>query len=67
VFTVEALPASSAEPHRLQLNGRYAHADSHVRAALAQAGLRLVDLRGETLRLEAGLPVAGWLVSARRA
>lgn len=67
IFTVEALPPESAEPHRLQPNGRYAHARSHVEQSIERAGLALVDLHAETLRMEAGLPVAGWVVTARKA
>lgn len=65
VFTVEALPESAADDHRLQTNGRYAHAAPYLRETIAAAGLTLLELRAETLRSEAGLPVAGWLVSAR--
>jgi predicted TPR repeat methyltransferase len=64
VFTVEALPAGSTDAFRLHPNGRYAHAPEHVRSALQAAGLSLLDLRAETLRTEAGLPVHGWLVTA---
>ena len=66
IFTVEALPEGSALAHQLQANGRYAHAPAYLRSTLAEAGLSLVALRAETLRTEAGLPVAGWLVTARR-
>ena len=66
VFTVEALPEGSELAHRLQTNGRYAHAPAYLRSTLADAGLVLLDLRAETLRQEAALPVAGWLVTARR-
>jgi predicted TPR repeat methyltransferase len=66
IFTVEALPEGSALAHQLQANGRYAHAPAYLRSTLAEAGLGLVALRAETLRAEAGLPVAGWLVTARR-
>ena len=65
VFTVEALPPGSTENHRLQLNGRYAHSAEYLRSALREAGLVLTDMRSETLRMEAGLPVNGWLVTAR--
>jgi predicted TPR repeat methyltransferase len=64
VFTVEALPEDSAQPHALRQNGRYAHARAHVQAALQAASLRAVDIAAGTLRLEAGLPVHGWLVTA---
>jgi len=65
VFTVEALAEASTDAHRLQVNGRYAHASEYLRSALGEAGLALHGLRAETLRMEAGLPVAGWLVTAR--
>lgn len=65
VFTVEALPVESGAPHALQPNGRYAHSRAHVEAAVLGAGLVLVDLQTDTLRMEAGLPVAGWVVTAR--
>lgn len=65
VFTVEALPPASADAHRLQPNGRYAHAADYLRATVREAGLTLLDLHAETLRMEAGLPVSGWLVTAQ--
>ncbi len=67
IFTVEALTdEANSEGHALQPNGRYAHSAAHVRAALQQAGLRLLAITPETLRHEAGQPVAGWLVTAGR-
>lgn len=69
VFTVEALPNTPAQPnppHLLQANGRYAHAEGHVRQALQDAGLALRRIDAVALRMEAGQPVAGWLVTARR-
>jgi len=66
VFTVEALPDEATDENRLQLNGRYAHARGHIRSTVECAGLTLVELRPETLRMEAGLPVAGWVVTARK-
>jgi predicted TPR repeat methyltransferase len=50
----------------LQTNGRYAHAAAYLRSTVAEAGLTLLDLRADTLRMEGGLPVRGWLVTARR-
>ena len=66
VFTVEALPHDDP-PHVLQANGRYAHAQGHVRQALEAAGFDTPTLRPDTLRTEAGEPVPGWVVRARRA
>ena len=65
VFTVEALGAGRADDHVLQSNGRYAHGEHYLRWVLAASGFGEPRLRRETLRLEAGEPVAGWLVSAR--
>jgi predicted TPR repeat methyltransferase len=67
VFTVEALPEGHAQPHVLQPNGRYAHAGAYLRPALAAAGFGSITLQPEPLRLEAGEPVPGWVVRARRA
>lgn len=66
IFTVEALADPGDAAHRLQANGRYAHAADYLRSTLAEAGLSVLELRADTLRMEAGLPVAGWLVSARK-
>lgn len=67
VFTVEALPDETREPVRLQANGRYVHGRDHVQQALESAGFDVMALQARPLRLEVGLPVAGWLVSARKA
>lgn len=66
VFTVEALPEASAVPHRLQPNGRYAHAPAYLRRVLADAGFEVRALVAETLRMEGGEPVPGWLVVAKK-
>ena len=67
VFTVEALPEGDGAAYQLQPHGRYAHKRGYVSAMLAQAGLNERVLRAETLRLEAGKPVGGWLVAASQA
>ncbi|MBI5718686.1 MAG: tetratricopeptide repeat protein [Burkholderiales bacterium] len=71
VFTVEALPESNEKSrvpaHRLQANGRYAHGASYLRTALAAAGFEARPLQAETLRMEGGEPVPGWLVTALKA
>lgn len=65
VFTVEARPAGEGTAVHLQPNGRYTHRRDYVSTVLADAGLEEVALREETLRLEGGRPVIGWLVAAR--
>lgn len=68
IFTVEALAEGSEKAggpaHRLQANGRYAHGPDYLRAALAAAGFDVRALQAETLRMEGGEPVPGWLVTA---
>ena len=65
IFTVEALPDDGAD-HALLAHGRYAHAAQYLRTVLQDARLSAVALQSVTLRMEAGLGVAGWLVSARK-
>jgi len=67
VFTVEALPDEDGADHRLLLHGRYAHARSYLRAVLDAAGFERQRIVADVLRSENGLPVRGWVVSARRA
>lgn len=64
-FTLEALD-DGADVVRLSLSGRYQHSRRHVEAAVAAAGCELVALFSESLRKEAGQPVPGWVVVARR-
>lgn len=65
LFTVEHHQAESAA-FVLQHHGRYAHAESHVGRALTQAGFQAIDIVHDTLRSEAGSPVLGLVVCARR-
>ena len=46
--------------------GRYRHSENYVRKSLAEAGLTLRRLACATLRMEAGNPVGGFVVLARR-
>jgi predicted TPR repeat methyltransferase len=63
-FTVE--DSGDAAPHRLQYNGRYAHAEAYVREAAVGAGFAVRRIDHETLRQELGNPVAGLMVLAER-
>lgn len=65
-FTVEELAAEDGRPHRVATHGRYAHAESYVRAALAGAGFELLRCDHERLRYESGEPVMGLVVLALR-
>lgn len=51
----------------LQGNGRYAHKRSHVQALCQAAGFETVQIDDLVLRYEAGQPVPGLLVAARKA
>ena len=67
VFTVEKMAETAdAERCTLDFSGRFTHAESYVRAALAEAGLAVAQLTTATLRLEYFKPVAGLVVAARR-
>jgi predicted TPR repeat methyltransferase len=66
VFTLEhAVDADSAVESRLQYHGRYSHARAYVEGTLAAAGFESIFTEAE-LRMEAGAPVAGLVVRARR-
>ena len=66
VFTLEhaADVGPDVESH-LQYHGRYSHARPYVERALARAGFESAIVQAE-LRMEAGSPVAGLVVRARR-
>lgn len=66
IYTVEALDDGHAAAHWLQSNGRYAHRRDHLADTLGAAGFAPPRIDAVELRLEAGRPVAGWLVTARR-
>ena len=66
VFTVEALAAGDVAPLRLQTSGRYAHSAAHVLECLAAAGFERPRVEAVVPRVEAGVDVAGWLVTAAR-
>jgi predicted TPR repeat methyltransferase len=69
VLAPNGLLAFTAETHEgdgavLQQTLRYAHGAAHVRAAVVDAGLRLVQLEPISTRTENGNPVAGLVVVA---
>ena len=69
VFSVERQVSDPAEGRfQFQLNrfGRYVHRPTYVRETLAAAGFELLVDREEVLRCEAGEPVPGLLVAARK-
>jgi predicted TPR repeat methyltransferase len=66
VFTLEALDANTADDHRLQVHGRYAHSEKYVRDGLSAAGFQLEALSMDSFRKERDQEVPGFLVVARR-
>jgi predicted TPR repeat methyltransferase len=67
IFTVEALPPEASQDFRIDISSRYQHSGPYVDRVLENAGFRLLARNAETLRMESVDPVAGFVVSARRA
>jgi len=65
VCTLERHGAGDATDHRLEIHGRFSHAESYVERVLTGAGLR-AEIAHAELRLEAGRPVAGLVIRARK-
>jgi predicted TPR repeat methyltransferase len=67
VFSVEKLPPQkSGGGYRLSPHGRYSHARSYVEGCLDFAGLDLLQVQEETIRLEKGAPVTGLIAAVRK-
>lgn len=65
LFTVER-DDDDPTAHRLDFSGRYRHGEKYLRTVLTAAGFGELELRPVVPRTEAGEPVAGLLVGARR-
>jgi predicted TPR repeat methyltransferase len=65
VFTLEHAVGEGVTAYRLERHGRYSHGKDAVERLLAIAGLQPIIAQAE-LRMEAGVPVAGLVVSARK-
>ncbi|ROZ78326.1 tetratricopeptide repeat protein [Ramlibacter sp. WS9] len=67
VFTLERLDTDAPDQRsRLNPHGRYSHSRAYVENVLTQAGFDHVAADAVHLRNEGGVPVQGWLMSARR-
>ena len=67
VFTVEALVGGGeGTDHCLRPHGRYNHSRAYIERVLEAAGLEPAFVREADLRLEAGRPVSGLVVAARK-
>ncbi|HET6803831.1 MAG TPA: tetratricopeptide repeat protein [Frateuria sp.] len=64
-FTLEAMDGD-ARDLEITPSGRYRHDRRYVERVLDACGFADVRIRADTLRREAGQPVAGWVVLARR-
>lgn len=67
VFSLESLPDDHETDHHLFPHGRYAHRPDYVRSTLQADAWADIALTPVTLRKEAGKPVLGLIVQARRA
>ena len=65
IFTLEHAVGEDNIDYRLELHGRYSHSLAYVKTVLTQSGLT-VDAEPAELRNEAGSPVAGLVVLARK-
>lgn len=68
IFTLErAEPVDAPLGHRINPHGRYSHTSAYVEKVLAETGFECREIVQEVLRQEAGLPVHGLVVTARKA
>lgn len=66
-FTVEQATGETApNGFRLNQSGRYSHTADYVQRTLTASGLKLRAMAPAALRLEAGEPVAGYVMLAQR-
>jgi len=66
VFTLEREEDDPERGWVLHPHGRYGHGRSYLERVLGETGLKLGFLTDDVLRNEAGRPVRGWLVLARK-
>lgn len=68
ILSLEAMPAERLDTRGWELrpDGSYAHAAALCEGSAKDAGLRVIALRPETLRIENGMPVAGLLAVLAR-
>jgi len=66
IFTVEKQEETEPdEGFRLNLHGRYSHTQAYLSNVLSHAGFVVQRLSVEVLRMESGVPVMGFVVSAQ--
>lgn len=62
-----SLEAGDGEGFELAPSGRYRHPRGYIETTLRAAGFHDIDVQADSLRREAGQPVASWVVLARNA
>jgi predicted TPR repeat methyltransferase len=65
VFSCEAA-TPDVESFALLSTQRYAHQQAHVQQLLESAGFQDIQIQSHDIRLEAGVPVKGFVVSAQK-
>jgi predicted TPR repeat methyltransferase len=65
VFTLEHAVGQDSIDYRLELHGRYSHSLEYVNRVLTESGL-IVQAESAELRNEAGAPVAGLVIRAKK-
>ena len=63
-FTVER--HDGPEDYVLRESRRYAHSETYVRRLVADAGMRIVSMGADTIRMDRAVPVSGLIVVAER-
>jgi predicted TPR repeat methyltransferase len=67
IFTVEGVGEDQPETgYRINPHGRYSHSRAYVERALTAAGFATPAVVEAALRMEAGDPVAGLVITARK-
>jgi predicted TPR repeat methyltransferase len=58
--------SESAPTSHLNISGRYSHAEGYLRKLLAANGMEPIRVGDLTIRMEAGMPIPGQIVRARK-
>ncbi|MBV6631775.1 MAG: tetratricopeptide repeat protein [Alphaproteobacteria bacterium] len=70
LFTVESMTYNEVDAgavdHILRHSGRYAQHRDYIERLAAEHGFDVMQITNETLRLEYGKPIAGWMVLLQR-
>ena len=68
IFTVEraASESSAASGYRINPHGRYSHHRDYLTREICAAGFRAISLEPAHLRMEAGEPVAGFVITCTK-